>query len=208
MNVPLSCACGTVTGQLADASATSVTRIVCYCEDCQTYAHHLGRSDSVLDPHGGTDITQVDPAALTFTRGFERIKGVRQSPNGALRVYTECCRTPIANLAGDPKKPWIGLVHAFVDHSDAPRDELFGPPLARVRARDANGDVSALAAVHNTVPRSLLFVIAPKMMKLRLFGGWKKTPFFDRNRKPLMPFTVMSKEAREALQKTVRAQRS
>ncbi len=208
MNVPLSCACGTVAGELRGATPTSVTRVVCYCEDCQTYAHHLGRADDVLGPNGGTDVTRVDPVALTFTKGVSRLKGVRQSPSGALRVYTACCKTPVANLASDPKRPWIGLVHAIVDHTDAPRDQVFGAPRGHVRAKHAVGDLSGLDKVHDDMPKSLAFAVVPKMMALRLFGGWKASPFFDADGAPVMPVTMMSKEEREALRKVVRAQRA
>jgi hypothetical protein len=61
----LSCRCGTVRGRVAEASPSSVNRIVCYCVDCQAFAHHLRRAD-VLDAHGGSDIVQVAPARLTF----------------------------------------------------------------------------------------------------------------------------------------------
>jgi hypothetical protein len=83
-NATLRCRCGTVQGLLADAAPEKVNRVVCYCADCQAFAHHLGRAD-LLDAHGGSDIVQVAPAALSFTQGAERIRGLRLTPKGVNR---------------------------------------------------------------------------------------------------------------------------
>jgi hypothetical protein len=56
----LRCRCGEVRGFVADASPRTVNRIVCYCDDCQAFAHRIGRAD-LLDAHGGSDIVQVRP---------------------------------------------------------------------------------------------------------------------------------------------------
>src|SRR5512138_1926635 len=70
--VDLRCRCGEVEGCLENAAPDTVNRVVCYCDDCQAYAHHLGRAD-LLDELGGTDVVQVAPASLAFHRGAERI---------------------------------------------------------------------------------------------------------------------------------------
>lgn len=64
----LRCRCGQVEGTVSNASPESVNRIICYCDDCQAFLHHIGRSE-LLDAHGGTDIVQVAPADLRFHRG-------------------------------------------------------------------------------------------------------------------------------------------
>ena len=76
MNAELRCSCGQVRGHVADPSPRTVNRVVCYCADCQAFAHRLGRAD-LLNAQGGSDIVQVAPAALTFVQGQDRITGLR-----------------------------------------------------------------------------------------------------------------------------------
>ena len=60
----LSCSCGEVRGLVTGVSPNTVNRVVCYCDDCQAFLHHLGRAD-LLDAHGGIDIVQVAPACAS-----------------------------------------------------------------------------------------------------------------------------------------------
>jgi len=62
------CRCGEVKGVVTGASPRTVNRVVCYCDDCQAYAHQLGRPD-LLNAKGGSDIVQIAPSALSITRG-------------------------------------------------------------------------------------------------------------------------------------------
>ena len=54
MNHPLRCRCGTLRGQVSHPE--KVSRGVCYCKDCQAFAHFLGTTDSILqfNPVGTT----------------------------------------------------------------------------------------------------------------------------------------------------------
>ena len=75
------CRCGEVRGVVTDASPRTVNRVGCYCDDCQAFAHWLGRAE-LLDAQGRSDIIQVAPATLAFSQGQDRIRGVRLSPKG------------------------------------------------------------------------------------------------------------------------------
>ncbi|MFX6869136.1 DUF6151 family protein, partial [Acinetobacter baumannii] len=79
-----------------------------YCDDCQAFAHRLGRAD-LLNAQGGSDIVQVAPAALTFVKGQNRIAGMRLTPKGLFRWHTTCCNTPVGNTLG-PAIPFVGLI--------------------------------------------------------------------------------------------------
>src|SRR4051812_39818162 len=59
----LGCRCGRVRGTVTRAAPASVNRVICYCDDCQAFAHWLARAD-LLDAHGGTDIVQLAPASM------------------------------------------------------------------------------------------------------------------------------------------------
>jgi len=133
-DVQLSCRCGQVHGRVRDAAPGTANRVVCYCDDCQAFAHHLGRAD-LLDAHGGSDIVQVAPASLVFERGSERIVGLRLTPTGLYRWYASCCNTPVGNTVG-PSIPFVGIVaRVFADDAD----RVFGEPIGAILGRYAIG---------------------------------------------------------------------
>src|SRR5262245_65179137 len=74
-NATLSCRCGEVRGLVTRVSPNTVNRVVCYCDDCQAFLHHLGRAE-LLDAQGGTDIVQIAPGSLSFIQGKERLAGL------------------------------------------------------------------------------------------------------------------------------------
>jgi hypothetical protein len=139
LDLPLRCRCGRTRGVATDVSPSTGFRFVCYCKDCQAFAHFLERTD-VLDPAGGTDIFQMPPGRVKLTAGTDAMRCLRLS-NRVLSWYTDCCRTPIANTAAGPRFPVIGVVHSFMDHEAAgrSRDEVLGPPLCRIYERSAVG---------------------------------------------------------------------
>jgi hypothetical protein len=191
--VGVRCRCGAVRGIVTGASPQSVNRVVCYCDDCQAYAHQLGRAD-LLNAKGGSDIVQLAPAALTFTEGQDRIAGLRLTPKGLHRWYASCCNTPVGNTM-NPSVPFVGIpVQSF----DAPRvDDVFGAPV---------GEIFGKCAVGEPPPGSTRF--SPTLF-LRAIGkviGWRlrgKTwphPFFAHDtRAPIYPVAVISRDRREAL---------
>ncbi|HEX5661616.1 MAG TPA: DUF6151 family protein, partial [Polyangiales bacterium] len=64
----LGCKCGAVHGIAREVSRHNGTRGVCYCDDCQAYAHFLGGAD-LLDRWGGSDIYQMMPKRVSFDAG-------------------------------------------------------------------------------------------------------------------------------------------
>ena len=95
MNHPLQCKCGKVKGYVTHAER--VDRVVCYCKDCQAFAHFLGEN-GILDERGGTDIIQALPRDVNFTKGVDALACIRLTPKGLLRWYTSCCNTPVGNI--------------------------------------------------------------------------------------------------------------
>src|SRR5688572_6382553 len=82
MNHPVQCRCGSVRGQVEPTEGA--LRGVCYCKDCQAYAHWLGSAGDVLDPAGGTELVAVQPAQLRITQGRDRLQCVTLSDKGPL----------------------------------------------------------------------------------------------------------------------------
>jgi hypothetical protein len=193
----LRCRCGEVHGWIADASPQIVNRVVCYCDDCQAFAHYLGRAD-LLDAHGGSDIVQLAPRSLTFVQGQDRIVGVRLTPKGLFRWYAACCRTPVGNTLS-PAIPFVGIVaHAF-DHGSQRPDDVFGPPIGAIFGKYAIGDPPA-GSTRMSLP--LMWRAIRLVLGWRLSGRAWPHPFLRRDtRAPIYPLTVLTPLEREALRR-------
>ena len=172
-----------------------MNRVVCYCDDCQAFAHQLGRAD-LLDDHGGTDIIQVAPASLKFVQGQYRIVGLRLTPAGLFRWYASCCNTPLGNTLS-PAIPFVGIVARVFDQGTQHPDDVFGKPIGAIMGKYAIGG----APRGSTGIRLSLLVRAFRMvLGWRLSGQTWPHPYFERDtRTPIYPFTVMPRPQREAL---------
>ena len=174
--VQVRCRCGEVEGLVTNASPQKVNRVICYCDDCQAFAHQLGRAD-LLNAQGGSDIVQVAPASLTFIKGQNRIAGLRLSPKGLFRWHTTCCNTPIGNTLG-PAIPFVGIVAQTFD----------------------GGPRTAAPAGSTGINLTLLLRAITKVLGWRLRGRAWPHPFFQpKTREPTYPLRVLSQEQREAL---------
>jgi len=180
VELPIGCSCGALRGVARGVSGARGNRVVCYCDDCQCYAHVLERAAKILDAHGGTDIFQMSSARLEITDGIEHLACLRLKPGGLLRWYADCCRTPIGNSLASRQLPFVGLVQSCTDPASAgvSRDEALGPIRARVQGRFAKGDRAQLDA-HERFPTSQLFRFVPLLLLWRLRGDHKRSPFFD-----------------------------
>src|SRR4051812_1001825 len=145
--VQVRCRCGEVVGVVTNASPQKVNRVICYCDDCQAFAHHLGRAD-LLNAQGGSDIVQVAPASLTFIKGQNRIAGVRLTPKGLFRWHTTCCNTPVGNTLG-PAIPFVGLTAQAFDGGPQRVDSVFGAPIGAILGKYAIGKAPAVTTGKN-----------------------------------------------------------
>jgi hypothetical protein len=200
-DLPIRCDCGELRGVLRGVSAGRGNRIVCYCDDCQSFAHFLGGAERTLDSHGGTDIFQLSPARLEITKGADRLACMRLRPNGLLRWYASCCHTPIGNTLASRQIPFVGLIHRCVDHAadGRPRDEVLGPTRARVQARFAKGDRSSLDA-HDRGPLSLFVRFGAVLLAARLRGDHARSPFFRATGEPTATPRVLTPDELRAVE--------
>lgn len=187
----LTCRCGNVSGRVTDASPRAASRIVCYCDDCQAFLHHLDRAD-LLDLHGGTDIVQVAPACVAFDRGAEQIVGLRLTQKGLYRWYAACCNTPLGNTLS-PAIPFVGIVAQTFEDAD----RSFGKPIGAILGKFAIGTPPAGSTRLNL---RLLARALRSILGWRLRGKAWPHPFFDREtRQPIRSVTVLTSDEREAL---------
>jgi hypothetical protein len=194
MNHPLQCQCGTIKGYVVCPSIAK--RAVCYCKDCQAFAHFLKRADTVLDEHGGTAIVATVPKQVHFTQGLEALACMSLSDHGMLRWYASCCNTPIGNTPRDFKTPYVGLIESCLKSDSPSLQESFGPVRMVINTKSAWGRVKS-------TPVSSLVAMLRLMKSViasRLSGTYKRNPFFGTEMgTPVTRPRVLSKDERERL---------
>lgn len=195
----IQCRCTQLQGKLS--RPVRLTRTLCYCQDCQVFAHFLRQQHSILNPQGGTDIIQTLPCYIHFTKGIEHLSCVRLSPAGLMRWYASCCNTPIGNTLADHKKSFVGLIHCCLpQQSPATLDSSFGPVQAVVNTAGASGQTPVPA--YGSLP--VLWAIIRMMLLARLSGGYQNTPFFQpQSGLPVVQPRILSKAERHTLQAEV-----
>lgn len=197
VDLQLTCDCGTVRGLALSVTPANVTRLVCMCDDCQAYAHHLQRADRVLDQHGGTEVFQTVPARLRLSSGLDHIGCVQLTPNGLMRWYARCCQTPLANTMRSPKVPFVGVHAAFIG-ADTDRDSTLGPVRCYTQGRFGLRPLPPTAR-----QRASLSIIIRSVRQL--LAGWVRGhasphPFFvGDTRNPIATPQVLPSSVRERL---------
>ena len=173
MNHPLQCRCGTIKG-FVDTSRP-VNRAVCYCKDCQAFAHYLGRPSETLDGNDGTDVVQTIPAKVTLTQGRESLACIRLTEKGLVRWYAKCCNTPIGNTTANYRVSFVGLIHNCLEIPPASLDDSFGPVRMWSFTKNAKTKIDG-GSPFGMVPGILR--IFGMVLGARLNGAYKRTPFF------------------------------
>ena len=202
VDLPLRCGCGAWRGVLRSVAPGRGNRCVCYCDDCQSFAFYLGRADSILDAHGGTDIFQTSPARLEITSGHEHFACMRLRPRSrVVRWFASCCRTPIGNTPAEAGVPLVGVIHSCMDleatgHS---ADALLGPVRGSAFPRFSRGEPAQL-------PKKLGVLHILRMVGIilaaRLRREQRRSPFFHADGKLKMMPHVLSAEDLQAIETT------
>ena len=189
---PLQCRCGTLKGHVSHPE--HVARGICYCKDCQAFAHFLGSSATTLDEAGGTDVIATRPGNVTFTQGTESLACMRLTNKGLLRWYASCCNTPIGNTPPDLRMSFVGLIHDCLEAPGQSLDASFGPVTMRVMTKSARKKVDARAL--STIATMLRFM--PGVLLARVTGHYRTTPFFKVGLEtPVVTPKVLSHEEHE-----------
>jgi hypothetical protein len=191
----LRCRCGAVLGVARHVTPSSVNHCFCYCDDCQAFAHFLGRADDVLDAHGGTEIVQMSQGNVSFTAGVANVAAMRLTQKGLVRWYASCCNTPIGNSMASGALPFIGVVRVAID---APQGAL-GPIRGRGFTKSAKGGAAALPK--DGLPEIVMVArVLVKLIGWRLRGDHKRSALFDAaTGRPLAVPRVLTPGEREDL---------
>jgi hypothetical protein len=189
---PLRCQCGTLQGRVL-SPRRAMGRGVCYCLDCQAYAHALGHPGDVLDAMGGTDVVAVTPAQVVVDSGRDALACLSLGPRGLLRWHTRCCATPLANTPRDWRIAYAGVVHSALGPA-ASLDADFGAARAHVNTKGAHGRPPS------TPLRNLCFVARALAQAggARLTGSYRRSPFFAEDGRPIVEPRVLTRDERAA----------
>ena len=198
MSHPIQCRCGTLKGYVSRSDGAN--RCVCYCRDCQAFAHFLGRAGEILDSNGGTDVVQTRAVNVVFTEGREALACMRLTPNGLLRWYSTCCNTPVGNTLANSKVSFVGLVHSCLEGTGPTLEVSFGPVQAYVNTQRTKGGVkSSPLALVAVILRVIVMVAGARMN-----GSYKRSPFFAADTGvPIVAPKVLSPDEREQLMSTL-----
>lgn len=197
MKINIECDCGSVKATV-ESKHHKGYRAACYCDDCQAYAHHLQRSDT-LDASGGTDIIPVMPGHYIFTEGRENIKVLRLSDKGMFRWYAGCCKTPLGNSMTSPSMPYHGVPARIFQKKNSVEkiEEVFGPIREAMQAQYAAGSIPPRA--QKTVSVSFMLRVLRFIAMAKLTRAGAPSPFFLPNGKPISDPYVLNFSEREAL---------
>lgn len=170
----IQCECGKFRARLKAFPNNTPGRLVCYCDDCQLYLHHLKRTD-LLDANGGTEVIPAYPSDVEVLHGLEHLKCTRLTANGTFRFSTTCCNSPIANTR--PGEPWAGFLRCVYTARDAHvLDQTLGPVRSRIMGRYAKG--TPPVGTPDKFNLSALLTVVPFMLKGKLFRKYRPSPFF------------------------------
>lgn len=194
----IQCECGAFQAELTVFPQGSPGRMMCYCDDCQAYLKYLNRAD-LLDPSGGTEVLPFYPADVKIVSGVDQLRGTQLTPNAVYRWSTKCCNSPVGNTR--PGTSWLGIPRNMFTVKDPQLlDKTFGGIRARIMGKFATGPVPK--GTPDKMNFSAALAVLPFMLKGKLGGKAKPSPFFAADGKPLAPVKVLSKDERELLRKS------
>ncbi len=194
MQHPLQCRCGTIKGWVSDPQ--SANRVVCYCRDCQAFARFLGQASETLDSQGGSDVVQTLPKNVTFTQGADALACLRLSEKGMVRWYAGCCKTPIGNTLENYKISFVGLLHNCLEAPGHSLQESFGAVRTYANPQGAFGNPKPKAVGMFTT----IWWFTKTILKARVNGDYKSTPFFQGAKPVADPHVLSSAERAGAMQ--------
>ena len=189
IEIPLKCQCGSVQGTIRLTSHREGNHVVCFCDDCQSFANQLSSDQNILDQWGGTRVYQVAPWRVHIHKGMDQLRCLRLTRKGLYRWYTECCRTPVGNTIS-AKLPFIGLIHNFMDTGKR-KDSLLGPVMGYHKLASANGDVPE-SIRKKGMPATSLARVFWRLFKWKLTGRNRPNPFFGKDGKSISKPTIVN----------------
>ncbi|UPW20392.1 DUF6151 family protein [Agarivorans sp. TSD2052] len=190
-DLSLQCQCGKVAGSVSKVKRSCCNRIVCYCKDCQKFAHYLSSETTTLDAYGGTEVYQLAPSSIHIEHGIEQLRCARLTSKGIYRWYSACCNTPIANTVG-LKVPFVAIYHNFIV-SEPNAEEVLGPVIGMLYPEQALTPIPSEQQV-TTSSFMLKAKVLTKLFLWKLTGQGKPSPFYQASGKAIVKPIVLEKQ--------------
>ncbi|UAB87436.1 hypothetical protein I5192_09230 [Ruegeria sp. SCSIO 43209] len=182
-DLPFRCNCGALSGRITEHGVVSGTHVVCFCHDCRAAQLYFEQPDPAPGP---VEVFQMSPEDIKIDAGVEHLAAMQLSPKGMLRWCARCCNAPLATTPTTPKFPFAGFIVKRIPHPSS-----LGPITTRGFVPRADGKQS-----HEKI-RYAAMGLLKRVLKSRLSGSWKKTPFFDSETgRPVVQPTVLTKNQR------------
>jgi hypothetical protein len=190
----ISCECKKFRAELKTFPKNTPGRLKCYCDDCQTFLHHLGRGD-LLDENAGTEVVPIYPADFKILSGQENLKCTRLSAKGMYRFSTSCCNTPIANSRAG--LPWLGVFRATFNVNELER--ALGPVRASIMGKFAKG--TPPKGTPQTFNLKGFLMVFPYILKGKILKKGAPSPFFSAQFEPIVMPRILSEDENLAARK-------
>jgi hypothetical protein len=179
--IEIQCNCGQFKAKLDHFPSETPGRLGCYCDDCQAYMIHLGRTE-LLDKAGCTEIVPVYPRNVSIVSGESMLECIRLSDKGMYRWVASCCNSPIGNTA--PGRAWVGVhAHMFKARGSSYLNDTLGPIKSRILGKYAKGQPAPgtpmkmdFTAMKTVLPFMLKGVLRKAAWPSPFFRDDKKTP--------------------------------
>lgn len=168
------CECGAIRGVVHESAPPTGRRLVCHCNDCQAFAHYLGRQKQMLDDHAGTHVYQMDCSKFTISQGQDKLACVTVTGGPLLRWYCATCRTPVANTLSSTRFPFLSLILSAFDQGKT--NAVLGTAVEHVSIASGAGDPGK---VKTAGMAGMLWQLLVRVIKARFNPELKKTPLFD-----------------------------
>lgn len=140
-------------------------------------------------------------------QGTEHLACMRLTDKGMLRWYTTCCNTPIGNTMANFKVSFVGLIHTCLASDKTPKSAMeaaFGPVRMVCSAELAKPQSSPPMTLKFSGLAKAIVRVAMMMLRARLDGGYKETPFFNASSgQPIVNPTILSKAELASVMKRV-----
>jgi hypothetical protein len=133
---------------------------------------------------------------VTFTQGTEALACMRLTDKGMVRWYAGCCKTPIGNTLENYKISFIGLLHNCLETAERPLQNSFGAVRTCANPQGAIGDPKPKAKGM----AATIWWVVKTILKARVNGDYKRTPFFRDGRPIASPRVLSSAERATAMQ--------
>lgn len=193
----ISCKCGKFQGTIKNIELG--TRAICYCTDCQIYAHYLHAQSEILNCLGGTEVIAVRPKQISIISGSEYLSCISLTNLGAFRFFAHCCKTPICNMPRKSHTDHISLLHNSLNRNLVA--EIFNDRALHVKRKSALGNPPKNKPLY-FIASSLYYIYS--VFFSRISNGYKFNPFINQeNHKPIVNNFILDETELKQLENIV-----